>query len=95
VRGAVEQLTVKTQSGVRTRLDVVGKDAAGNFIVAEGKASNAARLTKNQKKAFPEIEQSGATVVGRGKGAFPGGTKIPPTKVQVVRPNELDRFNAQ
>ena len=34
----------------------------------------------------PEIEKSGATVVGRGKPGYPGGTQIPPTRVEVVRP---------
>ncbi len=33
----------------------------------------------------PEIEQSGATVVGKGKAPYTGGTKIPPTKVEIIR----------
>lgn len=41
----------------------------------------------NTQVAFPEIEESGAVVVGKGKPGFPGGTEIPPTKVDVVRPN--------
>ena len=36
---------------------------------------------------FRQIEESGAVVVGKGKPGFPGGTEIPPTKVDVVRPN--------
>lgn len=49
------------------------------------KASITAPLTKNQKKAFPEIERTGATVVGKGKPGYPKGTKIKPTKVIIKR----------
>jgi hypothetical protein len=46
-----------------------------------------APLTSNQKIAFPEIFESGATVVGKGKGIFSGGYQIPPgTKVIIIRP---------
>ncbi|MEO0639420.1 MAG: hypothetical protein AAFY70_06825, partial [Bacteroidota bacterium] len=84
--GVVEQITVKTPSGVRTRLDIVGKDASGNIKLTEAKSSKTAPLTKNQKRGFPEIKAKGATVVGKGKGDFKGGTKIPPTEVDIVRP---------
>ena len=85
--GVVEQLTVKTESGVKTRIDVAGTDTAtGATKLTEAKSSATARLTKNQAAAFPEIEKTGATVVGQGKPGFPGGSSIPPTKVEVVRP---------
>jgi RHS repeat-associated protein len=85
--GVVQQVTVKTQSGVRTRIDVAGRDAStGAVRLTEAKSSGTAPLTKNQKAAFPEIEQSGATVLGKGKPGFDGGTAIPPTKVDIVRP---------
>ncbi|TXB59448.1 RHS repeat domain-containing protein [Phaeodactylibacter luteus] len=85
----VEQITVKTKSGTRTRLDIVGKDkATGKVKLTEAKSSKKAPLTKNQKKAFPEIQKDGGTVVGKGKGNFPGGTKIPPTKVDIIRPKK-------
>ncbi|WP_444997653.1 RHS repeat domain-containing protein [Aliikangiella sp. IMCC44359] len=80
------EITVKTKKGVKTRLDIVSKDTKGTIKCTECKSSDTAPLTKNQKKAFPEIAESGATVVGKGKPGFPGGTKIPPTKVEVVRP---------
>ncbi|WP_419571142.1 RHS repeat-associated core domain-containing protein [Rheinheimera sp.] len=80
-----EQITVKTKSGTKTRLDFVSKDANGNVKCTECKASGTAPLTKNQQAGFPEIEQSGATVVGNGKPGFPGGTEIPPTKVDIIR----------
>jgi len=83
----VKQITVKTNSGTKTRLDIVGKDAeTGEIKLTEAKSSNTAPLTDKQKKAFPEIQKSGATVVGKGKGNFTGGTKIPPTKPDIVRP---------
>jgi len=84
--GVVQQVTVKTESGVKTRIDLMGRDASGNIVCTECKASATAPLTPNQKIAFPEIQQSGATVVGQGKPGFPGGTKIPPTTVDIVRP---------
>ncbi|MDR1461158.1 MAG: hypothetical protein LBI78_05885, partial [Campylobacteraceae bacterium] len=84
--GVVQQVTVKTDSGVKTRIDLVGRDAQGNIICTECKASSTAPLTNNQKAAFPEIMQSGATVVGKGKEGFEGGTKIPPTNIDIVRP---------
>ncbi|WP_137940221.1 RHS repeat-associated core domain-containing protein [Chitinivorax sp. B] len=82
----VQQLTVKMPSGVKTRIDIVGRDSKGNIVCTECKASQTAPLTKNQKKAFPEIKTSGATVVGNGKPGYPGGTVIPPTDVDIVRP---------
>lgn len=48
-----------------------------------------APLTKNQTSGFPQIEQSGGTVRGtKGEAiGLPAGTKIPPTKINVIRPN--------
>ena len=84
---AVEQITVKTSSGVKTRVDAIGLDANGNVVINECKSSLTAPLTSNQKIAFPEIFESGATVVGKGKGIFSGGYQIPPgTKVTIIRP---------
>ena len=82
-----KQVTVKTNSGTKTRLDFVSKNKkTGQTKLTEAKSSQKAPLTKNQKKAFPEIAKDGGTVVGKGKGQFPGGTKIPPTKVDIIRP---------
>mgnify|MGYP003304411993 CR=1 FL=1 len=55
------------------------------ILIQEYKASSTAPLTKNQKKAHPEIEKSGGIVVGKGKPPFIGGMEIPPTKVKIVR----------
>lgn len=81
-----QQVTVKTESGTRTRLDMIGRDKNGDINCVECKASDTAPLTRNQKKAFPEIERSGGTILGKGKPGFPGGTVIPPTRVDIVRP---------
>jgi RHS repeat-associated protein len=84
----VQNVTVKTQSGVKTVIDVVSKNSSGATNLQEAKSSATARLTPNQAAGHPEIQNSGATVVGRGKPGFPGGTKIPPTPVKVVRPDQ-------
>jgi RHS repeat-associated protein len=84
--GAVQNVTVKTQSGVRTVIDVVSKDASGRTELTEAKSSATARLTGPQRAAHPEIAKTGATVAGKGKPGYPGGTRIPPTQVNVVRP---------
>ncbi|WP_231559824.1 hypothetical protein ACPVTF_08095 [Geobacillus icigianus] len=81
-----QQITVKTKSGVKTRIDIISTNSqTGQIRCIECKASSTAPLTKNQKKAFPEIEQSGAIVVGKGKAPYTGGTKIPPTKIEIIR----------
>ncbi|MGA3944378.1 hemagglutinin repeat-containing protein, partial [Ralstonia nicotianae] len=84
---SAQQVTVRTQSGTKTRIDIIGRDDNGKIECQECKASATAPLTKNQQIAFPEIETGGAVVVGKGKPGFPGGTVIPPTKIDIVRPN--------
>jgi hypothetical protein len=86
---AAREVTVKTDSGVKTRIDMMGRDTDGEISCVECKSSDTAPLTKNQKAAFPEIEKTGATIVGKGKPGFPGGTKIPPTRVEILRPDPL------
>ncbi|WP_024833274.1 hypothetical protein [Ruminiclostridium josui] len=84
---AVEQITIKTSSGTKTRVDAIGLDANGNVVINEFKSSATAPLTPNQKIAFPELFSSGGTVVGKGKGIFTGGYQIPSgTEVKIVRP---------
>jgi RHS repeat-associated protein len=81
-----QQLTVKTQSGVRTRLDFLTQDPmTGEIGCIECKASPTAPLTDNQAAAFPEIGQTGGTILGAGKPGFPGGMQLPPTTVQIIR----------
>jgi filamentous hemagglutinin len=63
-----------------------GDRKAGGTVLKEAKSSATAPLTKAQQAAHPEIAQKGATVAGKNKPGYPGGTKIPPTNVQVVRP---------
>ena len=67
--------------------DFVGHDSStGATALTEAKSSATATLTPNQAAAFPEIQQSGAVVVGAGKPPFGGGTVIHPTSVNIVRP---------
>ncbi len=81
-----QQVTIKTSDGTRARLDIVTRDSNGNIGCIECKSSDSAPLTKNQAIAFPLVESQGAVVVGKGKPGFEGGTVIPPTKVEIVRP---------
>ena len=84
---AVEQVTIKTTSGVKTRVDAIGLDSNGKVVINEFKSSATATLTDNQKIAFPEIFSNGGTVVGNGKGIFTEGYQIPAgTEVKIVRP---------
>jgi RHS repeat-associated protein len=75
-----EQVTLKTESGIKTRMDVVSTRTSGEIRLQEAKSSATAPLTKNQQLAHPEIAKTGATVVGQGKPGYPGGTQIPPDK---------------
>ena len=86
IKNVAQQVTVKAENGVKTRIDAISKDASGNIKLTEAKSSQSAPLTTNQKLAHPSIEKSGGTVVGKGKPGYEGGSKIPPTKVDVVRP---------
>lgn len=80
-----EQLTIKTKDGIKTKVDIARRNSEGTIKLTEAKASETATLTGNQRKAHPQIAEEGGTVVGKGKPGFPGGTNIPPTKVEVVR----------
>ena len=80
------QVTAKTGSGIRIRIDIIGRDLSGNICLFECKSSLTAPLTKNQTLAFPEILKSGGTIVGKGKPGFPGGTVISPSSVNMLRP---------
>ena len=84
---AEKEVTIKTSSGTRTRVDAIGLDVKGNVIIHEFKSSKTAPLTKNQKVAFPEILHSGGSVVGKGKGVFGNNYQIPAgVKVKIIRP---------
>jgi hypothetical protein len=87
----VEQLTIKTRSGARTRIDVAARNPeTGAIVLKEAKSSASAPLRRNQKAAFPEVLESGGVVAGQGKPGFPGGTTIPPTGIEIVRPPGVD-----
>lgn len=79
-----KQITLKVKDGTKVVADMIRRHN-NKFSITEFKSSITAPLTKNQKKAFPQIEKYGAIVVGKGKPGFEGGTKIPPTKVFIKR----------
>lgn len=87
-----EQITVSPNDGKggttpNVRLDNMSKKD-GKIRLTDEKSSKTAGNTKNQKVGYPAIQSHGGTVVGN-KGAahgYPAGTKIPPTKVDIIRP---------
>ena len=84
---AQEQVTIKTASSRKIRLDAIGLDSNNKVVISEYKSSDTAPLRTNQKKAFNEILSTGAVVVGKGKGIFSKGYKIPPdTNINIIRP---------
>lgn len=84
---AVGQITIKTPSGIKTRVDAIGLDGNGNLVINEFKSSSTAPLTVNQKTAFPEIFNEGGVVVGAGKGIFTDGYEIEGgTNITIIRP---------
>ena len=83
---AQEQITIKTKSGIRIRVDAIGISKKGKVRISEFKSSETATLTHNQKIGFKELRESGGVVVGKGKGIFSGGYKIPKgTNVKIIR----------
>ncbi|MBM9546985.1 hypothetical protein JWG40_08150 [Leptospira sp. 201903074] len=84
-----EQITIKSNSsGTTVKVDLGSIDTkTGQIKLGEVKSSKTAPLTKNQKKAYPEIEKCGGVVCGKGKPGIEGGTEIPPTKIEIIRGN--------
>ena len=82
------EITIKTESGTKVRVDMIGKDKNGVINCVECKSSQMAPLTDNQKIGYPDLEKNGGIIVGEGKPGFEGGTKLPPTKVEIVRPEK-------
>ena len=60
-KNKASQVTIEVADGTKTRMDFVSiKD--GELKLTEAKSSTTASLTSNQKKAHPQIEQSGGTI---------------------------------
>ena len=85
----VEQLTIRTESGRRIRVDNAGR-VGDKTKITEAKSSPTAKPSTNQVGGFRELEEGGGVVVGKGKPGFPKGTVIEPTKVKIVRPKDLE-----
>ncbi len=73
---------------VRTRVDFVAIDNKNRILVFDGKSSSEARLTRNQKKAFPQIESSGGRIVGKKSQELDDIINIPPGRVRIIRPTD-------
>lgn len=88
-----EQVTIKPEGGGgNVRVDNISRKD-GKIKLTDAKSSATAQHTKNQKAGYPLIEQKGGKVVGnKGKDAgYPNGTVIPPTKVDIIRPNDIKK----
>jgi hypothetical protein len=85
------QITVQPPGGPSTRLDFLTYDTVTkDYDYIEGKSTEGARLSPNQKKSHPKIELEGAEVKGGGKAPFVGGLQLPAKKVRIVRPGDVD-----
>ena len=49
---SAEQVTIRTASGTKIRVDAIGYDAEGKLVIQEFKSSQSAGFTKNQKRLF-------------------------------------------
>jgi len=85
-----EQVTIEASNGTKTRPDFLTVNSEGVIGITEAKSSATASFTPNQLIAFPLIEEFGGVVKGNNGASIglPAGTQIPPTKVNVVRPND-------
>ena len=84
---------ITTEKAIQKIINTLKFAKVEGATLTEAKGSQTAPLTPNQKKAHPQIEQSGGTVRGN-KGSsigLPNGEKIPPTKIEIIRPNDLKK----
>ena len=83
-----QHMHIKNSSQVQSLTSNISPlNRSDSIVIQEFKSSQTAPLTNNQKIAFPEIFESGGTVVGKGKGVFTGGYNIPKgTRVRIIRP---------
>jgi hypothetical protein len=89
-----KEITLRTDSGVTYRVDFLTLDPeTGEYSGVEAKASETAALRTNQRDAIAEIARTGARIVGAGKPGFPGGTRLPPFTIRIVRPSS-EKFMA-
>jgi RHS repeat-associated protein len=94
----VEQVSIRpnTETGSAdfwVRPESLGKDLfSGQLRIRDAKSSDTAPLTDRQAEGYPLLEQYGGTVIGKKGGQeYPRGTTIPPTKVEIVRPKDIDQ----
>jgi hypothetical protein len=74
----------------RVRLDAIGTNDEGAVQLTDFKSSDTAGFTPNQQVGYPLLENNGGQVVGyNGGDAYPPGTQIPPTSVNIIRPPDI------
>jgi RHS repeat-associated protein len=91
--GLREQVTIRpyiddkgTLADYSVRIDYLGRQN-NQLRLSEAKVSSTGGFTKNQVKGLPLVEKYGGEIRGeQGGAAYPAGTVIPPTKVDVYRP---------
>jgi hypothetical protein len=82
-----EQVTVQLPSGRRIRLDLLFRHPdTKEIVIVELKASKHPRIRRHQREKYEELEKFGGTVVGEGKGEFPGGKRVPPKGFMLETP---------
>jgi RHS repeat-associated protein len=82
------EITMETTAG-RTRVDILARDAYGNLEFIESKNGPYARLTPNQRAAFPLLEKYGG--IPRGRRALEAG--LAPGKMTGPIPVRVDWWN--
>ena len=90
-KNKASQVTIEVKDGTKTRMDFISVEN-GELKLIEAKSSIDAPLTPNQRTAHPQIELEGGVIKGN-KGneiGLPHGTNLPPTKVDIIRPNSID-----
>ncbi len=93
---AETQVSIRNQEGTLMIVDAIGYDSKRNMIIMEYKSSLTARVSNNQKEVFDSLREREARVVGKGKGVFTRGMRIPPTSegttIIVERPGQREEW---
>ena len=85
------QVTIEVADGTRVRVDFITVEN-GQFKVIEAKSSQTAPLPPNQKKEYPQIQESGGIIKGNNgiNIGLPNGTVLEPTEVIIIRPDDIN-----
>ena len=93
---AKQHITLLSFSGTRMVADAIAESGENQITIMEYKSTLRARLSKNQKRVFEDLQEHEAFVRGEGKGIFTAGKRIPPvtegTKIFVQRPGQVEEW---